>query len=412
MAVALTMRRRLPVRVGAGLVLGASGLVLVVTVLVITTTPSWSVGLLAVAGVLLCGPACISAIGALRSRVRVGSTEIEIRDGLEPAQTVPLAEIRGVAYLPGSELLDREDGGLVLVVGDQGLVRLPFGHSFWRRTVPGRARDRQLRRAEALTSAVPNEVASPADIEDDARQRHRTWVFSDQLQRRRRHLISTLPLAVAFAFGCWGVAVDMLGEGRTTAGVLTIALGLFFPVLWFVRARRLDGSPDAADGSTRSPSAELEETVVLSVPGWMLATGLACTAMGATIAAVGGVTAPGGTRVLAVLIGATFAILGLVIVVAFFRERHDVSSAGMAVGRLLREPVRFEWPHVTRVRFSRYLQWFALDLNAGATVHVPLYLNDLPAWSERVLREIDADRLDDTARQLLEFVAGRTPLPP
>jgi len=90
----------------------------------------------------------------------------------------------------------------------------------------------------------------------------------------------------------------------------------------------------------------------------------------------------------------------------YYNARHAVSGEGMDFGRPTGRRLVFRWSEVERVRFSRMMKWFRVELRSGEVVRVSFFLMGLPAFAAQVLRQVPEACIDKEALQALRETAN------
>jgi len=101
-----------------------------------------------------------------------------------------------------------------------------------------------------------------------------------------------------------------------------------------------------------------------------------------------------------------FTLLPLFIVADYFNGRHDVSEAGMDVGRASGRRLSFGWDEVAGIRYAQSAGWFKIALRSGATVRVSVMLMGLPVFADKVLRHVPHAYIEADALKVLKEAAG------
>ncbi|HYQ01858.1 MAG TPA: hypothetical protein VER96_24460 [Polyangiaceae bacterium] len=101
--------------------------------------------------------------------------------------------------------------------------------------------------------------------------------------------------------------------------------------------------------------------------------------------------------------------LGLPLVSDYYFGRHELVDGGMVYGGTFGKHGRFVWSQVTRLRYSRGLKWFVLDLHSGTKVRISLMLLGLPEFAAAVLAHVPRSVMDDATYGVLQETAAGNP---
>jgi len=100
-----------------------------------------------------------------------------------------------------------------------------------------------------------------------------------------------------------------------------------------------------------------------------------------------------------------FVLLGLVIIIAYFKERYDVSEEGVSyVPPVGLGPRRFlRWEDVARVDYSPVWQWVILEADDGRKARIPILVNNGNVFLSLLRRRLPPDvHVSPRARVMLK----------
>ncbi len=102
------------------------------------------------------------------------------------------------------------------------------------------------------------------------------------------------------------------------------------------------------------------------------------------------------------------ALLGLVIVVAYFRERHFVDEEGVSYRPPLGLGARrfLAWNEVRAVEYSPLAQWFVLKSFDGAKARIPFYVTNADRFAHLLLTHVPQEVISARAMRMLEMLRG------
>ncbi|MFZ1099348.1 MAG: DUF4034 domain-containing protein, partial [Steroidobacteraceae bacterium] len=167
---------------------------------------------------------------------------------------------------------------------------------------------------------------------------------------------------------------------------------------WIALRRKRKAAQQAPDYSRRMQHA----SSMLSLG--LLTLGL-CVAL--AVAAIVYNNGSGGPIVSAACAG--IGILGLLMIVEYFRASHELTVDGLDFGRLLGPRGSLRWRDVTRLTYSRGLRWFRIETASGEVVRICATLTGLPEFARAVLAQVPSYAIDDSAREVLQAcVRGKT----
>lgn len=95
-------------------------------------------------------------------------------------------------------------------------------------------------------------------------------------------------------------------------------------------------------------------------------------------------------------------VLGVSILVAYYRVWHELTAEGLNFGRLLGRRGSLKWSDVTRITYSGTLRWFYIETASGEHVRISAMLTGLPEFARAVLRDVPSYAIDGTTREVLQ----------
>lgn len=104
-----------------------------------------------------------------------------------------------------------------------------------------------------------------------------------------------------------------------------------------------------------------------------------------------------------------FALLSAVTVVAFFMEKHDVSSVAIRYPTLLRGMKSMHWADVAALRYNPLFRWFHLRSRSGDVARVSAMLKGLPEFARLALDHVAGEAIDAATAELLMHTAEGNP---
>lgn len=171
--------------------------------------------------------------------------------------------------------------------------------------------------------------------------------------------------------------------------VMTLVMG------WLARARlRARGAPAAN---------------VLEHPTSTLIIGLICSGFFLAVAVLSLLFPGKDGSIWISLLFLGFALLGVPLVIEYFRVRHHLEPGGMRYRSLLGKSGALHWNEVASVRYAPVAKWFRLETRHGDVVRVSAMLIGLPEFARAVLLEVPASSIETEARTLLEQTASGSP---
>jgi Domain of unknown function (DUF4034) len=111
----------------------------------------------------------------------------------------------------------------------------------------------------------------------------------------------------------------------------------------------------------------------------------------------------GGPMISALFAG--FGVLALLLLLEYYRVRHQLTADGLNFGRLLGPRGALRWRDVTRITYSRGMRWFRIETGAGEVARISAMLTGLPEFARAVLEQVPGYAIDDGAREVLQACA-------
>ncbi len=104
------------------------------------------------------------------------------------------------------------------------------------------------------------------------------------------------------------------------------------------------------------------------------------------------------------------AVLGILIVAAYWRSWHELTPDGLEFGRLLGSRGSLRWRDVTHISYSRGMHWFRIETASGDAVRVSTLLTGLPEFARTVLQQVPGYAFASGTREALQgYVQGQMP---
>lgn len=148
----------------------------------------------------------------------------------------------------------------------------------------------------------------------------------------------------------------------------------------------------------------------LSHPPGLLWIGVLCCGFFAGIAILSNLYANATTTWWTTLIFVTFALLGALLIVEYWRVEHAMDDAGLHYRGLVVPRFTLPWQEIRSVRYSTLARWIVLRSRRGDTARISILLRGLPAFAQRVLKDAPNAAIDAPTRALLREIAqGRLP---
>jgi hypothetical protein len=95
-------------------------------------------------------------------------------------------------------------------------------------------------------------------------------------------------------------------------------------------------------------------------------------------------------------------LLGVLILLEYFRSWHDLTADGLEFGRLLGPRGSLMWRDVTRLSYSRGMRWFRIETAAGQVARVSAMLSGVPGFARTALAQVPSYAIDASTREVLE----------
>jgi hypothetical protein len=158
--------------------------------------------------------------------------------------------------------------------------------------------------------------------------------------------------------------------------------------------------PEVSQESARPNSAAASFRMAYSP--FILVLGIVVTAFGVGVAVASNVFSNCTTTVWTTSGFLLFAGFGVLMIVEYVRDRHDLSNDGMNHAGVFWGRGRMAWPAVTSVRFHPYLSAFVLRTETGQCAVLSVMLTGIPEFARIVLAQVRAAAVDPETRSLLE----------
>lgn len=104
-----------------------------------------------------------------------------------------------------------------------------------------------------------------------------------------------------------------------------------------------------------------------------------------------------------------FALLGVPLLIEYFRVRHHLEPGGMRYRSFLGKSGTLRWNEVASVRYAPAAKWFRLETRRGEVVRISAMLTGLPEFARAVLLEVPMLSIETETRTLLEQTASGSP---
>jgi hypothetical protein len=111
------------------------------------------------------------------------------------------------------------------------------------------------------------------------------------------------------------------------------------------------------------------------------------------------------------LVFAGFALMGVFLLLEYWRARHELRAEGLHYGKTLGRPGLARWDEIARVGYSHILKRFRLELTDGRVVRLSALLQGLPLLATEILARVPASAIDADTRSVLEQTAAGNPPP-
>lgn len=100
-----------------------------------------------------------------------------------------------------------------------------------------------------------------------------------------------------------------------------------------------------------------------------------------------------------------FALMGVPLVIEYYKVRLELSEQGMVYWTYLRGRRTLRWEDVREVRFSPAMRWFRLETRNGEVARVSAMLIGLPEFANLLLAHVPAEAVDEQTLALLRATA-------
>jgi hypothetical protein len=98
------------------------------------------------------------------------------------------------------------------------------------------------------------------------------------------------------------------------------------------------------------------------------------------------------------------------ILLAYFRNRHELTASGMIFGSTFGKRGQFHWADVCKVKYDSDRKRVRIEARTGEVAHVPIMLVGTPQFAHIVLHNVPPEAIDPTARKALKWlVLGEVP---
>jgi hypothetical protein len=144
-------------------------------------------------------------------------------------------------------------------------------------------------------------------------------------------------------------------------------------------------------------------------PASMLIIALVCVVVFAAITVLSWVYPAPNFAVFVTLFFAGFTLLGVPLVVEYFRVRFRLELDGLRYQTLFGRRGVLPWSQVTAIRFSPTAKWFRLAGQQGEVIRVSAMMIRLPEFAEVLLQRAGHAKIDAMSREVLEATAAGNP---
>lgn len=141
--------------------------------------------------------------------------------------------------------------------------------------------------------------------------------------------------------------------------------------------------------------------IVLRPPLSVLFIGAASTALCLFFAIVSNLVPNPTTTVGTTVCFLSFALLGVLIVVEYLMDRHELDTRGIRSRGFFGQIKSAAWNDISRIGFNQSLQWFHLRTKDGRLWHVTAMLVGLPAFGKLILAHVNPAAIDDDLKIML-----------
>lgn len=182
---------------------------------------------------------------------------------------------------------------------------------------------------------------------------------------------------------------------RPFADVAKWAIGaaMMLVVMGWLAAQRMKPDADAMPGR-------------LHHPGAYLAVGIVCTGLFSLLAVLSVVFDNGTSAWWVTGIFAAFVVPGVLMIVEYFRVRHECTSNGLTYARLFGGGGYIGWHNVSMIVYSDAMKWFRITANTGEVARVSAMHKGLPYFAGIVLAHVPRSAIDDDTLAVLEGAAA------
>jgi lipid-A-disaccharide synthase-like uncharacterized protein len=97
----------------------------------------------------------------------------------------------------------------------------------------------------------------------------------------------------------------------------------------------------------------------------------------------------------------SFALLGVLLVVEYLMDRHQLDTRGIRSRGFFGQINSAAWNDISRIGFNQSLQWFHLRTKDGRLWHVTAMLVGLPAFGKLILAHVNPAAIDDDLKTML-----------
>lgn len=162
-------------------------------------------------------------------------------------------------------------------------------------------------------------------------------------------------------------------------------------------------------GSQRTKSDNEAPAGRLRHPVGILVVGVACTFFFLALAMASIVfdNGTGGWGVASAF--SAFALAGGLMILEYYRARHECSSNGLTYARLFGRGGFIGWQNVTAIRYSDAMKWFRITAHTGEVARISAMQKGLPHFAGLVLAHVHSPAIDDETRLVLEETAAGNP---
>lgn len=105
-----------------------------------------------------------------------------------------------------------------------------------------------------------------------------------------------------------------------------------------------------------------------------------------------------------------FAAASLLMVIEYYRVRHEFAEDGLHYGKLFGTGGYLRWSELASVRYVHGMKWFRLETASGDVARISAYQAGLPAFAQTLLRNVPVGVVEaDTVAILQQTAAGNPP---